>query len=164
MKYILLITSVLSLWSCGDKMDYPNHIGDLEADESLDAKGFKPCTEEQIYQYYNFGENIQYIGEKRAIINTFKNEFKPSKASHINGYITIRFVVNCMGQSGRFRVKTLDTNYKPIELDAALTNQILTITKGLEGWKPAKRENLYFDYYQYLTFKITQGRIESILP
>jgi len=162
-KYIPWALICLSLMSCEDKTDYPNHVGNLSKDSSLDIRNFKPCNEGQIHQYYNFGENIQYKGEKRAIINTFKTVFK-NHNKQTNGYITIRFIVNCMGESGRFRVKTLDRDYKPVELDKTLVDDLLRITKGLDGWKPAIREEMYFDYYQYLTFKITNGQIESILP
>jgi len=163
MKYIIWSLLGLSFWSCQDNTGYPNHVGDIEKDSHLDSKDFKPCTDGQVYQYYNFGNNIQYKGEKRALINTFKREFK-NQSADINGYVTIRFIVNCMGETGRFRVKTLDGDYKPIDMNKSLVDQLLSITKNLDGWLPGASGDLHYDYYQYLTFKITEGQIKSILP
>lgn len=153
----------MGLLSCKEKNKYLDHVGDLAFNAKIDNKDFLPCSEKFILQYYNFGENIQYNGEKRAIINTFKQNYKPVKSKE-NVYVTIRFIVNCDGKTGRFRVKTMDMDYNAIVVDKNITNQLLSITKSLNGWKQGIRDGVHFDYYQYLTFKITNGAIESILP
>lgn len=168
MKSLLTLSLILSVWSCSNSNSnttkpYPNHVGDIEFNPELDSKEFSPCSEQHINQYYNFGSNIQYKGEKRALLNTFKEKYV-TKIRNVDGYITIRFVVNCLGETGRFRVKTLDQDYKPTTLDKETVDQILDITKSLDGWKAGEYEGAYFDYYQYLTFKLSAGQIESIIP
>ena len=48
----------------------------------------------------------------------------------------------------------MDQNYQETTFDNKLTDQILSITKSLKGWKSKKDNGSKFDYYQYLIFKI----------
>ena len=73
-------------------------------------------------------------------------------------------MVNCKGQTGRFRVEQLDMNYKPKKFDNEIVDSILSTTKSLDGWLPATYDNKEFDYYKYLTFKIVDNKIIDILP
>jgi len=76
----------------------------------------------------------------------------------------IRFVVNCNGKSDRFRILTVNYDYEPIEFDKNITSQLLNITKSLICWIPKSVNGKKVDYYQYLIFKIKDGKIDEILP
>lgn len=140
---------------------YPAHVGNLEFDDQLDGN-FKKCSNSS-YQYYNDSKGFQYKGEKLAIIRKLEKENIQSPTD-INGYITIRFVVNCEGKTGIFRIKQVDENYKEKELDKNLSDQLLDFTKNLVGWIPKEINGQKADYYQYLTFKIEHGKVSEILP
>lgn len=169
MKYIQYSILLFMVYGCKPNNNatepekYLDHVGDLTHDPELDSKDFHSCHEDLVNQYYAFGQNIQYKGEKRALMNSVYSQYN-GKAFNDTGYITIRFIVNCEGQSGRFRVKTLDNAYNPVELNTEMTAQLLSIVKGLDGWIPGMYEGKGYDYYQYLTFKIESGEITSILP
>jgi uncharacterized protein YfbU (UPF0304 family) len=167
----LLITVFFSvlLSACGNTQkvnhtSYSKQVGDIVFDKTLDDTAFKLCNEERIVQYYNFSKSVQYEGEKVRIINHFKQHFQPLLDISQTGYVTIRFIVNCEGKTGRFRVQEMDNNYQVISLDKALVTQILKLTKDLDGWIVGVYDNKKFDYYQYLTFKIKNGSIEEIMP
>jgi len=144
---------------------YPRHVGDITFDEAIDSKEFQLCDDdEEVRQYFNFGKGVQYKGEKLAIIEAFEANYKPVQGEKETGLIRIRFIVNCKGQTGRFRIIGMDTNYQKKDFDSRITNQLLSITKNLSGWKTMPDDLVPYDYYQYLIFKMENGQIKEILP
>jgi len=73
-------------------------------------------------------------------------------------------MVNCEGKTGRFRAEELDNNYEPKKFSSDLVNTLLSKTKSLNKWIPATYDDRKYDYYKYLTFKIVDNQIETILP
>ncbi|WP_282043462.1 hypothetical protein [Winogradskyella flava] len=141
-----------------------NVVGELFSDELLDSNDFKLCiSQERIVQYYGLGEKT-YKGEKQAIIDVFKSLYQPIDANRDSGWVRIRFVVNCEGISGRFRVLEMDNKYKTKKFDSHIIKQLLEITKKLDGWKAMKMRGYAVDYYQYLLFKIENGKLIEIMP
>lgn len=143
---------------------YPRQVGDIAFDPKVDDPNFKVCNESRAQQYYNFDKGLLYKGEKPAIVAHFNNGFKPSQKSTETGFVTIRFIVNCEGKTGWFRVLGIDHDYKPKKFSAGLVNQLLTLTKQLNGWIVGEYNGKTFDYYQYLTFKMENGRLIEIMP
>lgn len=146
---------------------YPNTVGDAAFDEKLDEAGFKKCGAGKnapfSFQYYHGTQQFGYKGEKIAIIEKLKKENIYSEKM-INGYITVRFLVNCEGKTGWFRLKHMNSDLKDIFLDEELENKLLKFTKSLNGWMPKEIEGLKVDYYQYLTYKIENGKVSEVLP
>lgn len=144
---------------------YPAHVGNIEFDEKIDDPNFKRCILDDRYafQYYNDSEGFQYKGEKLAIIEKLnKSDIHSDKNS--NGYITVKFLVNCQGMTGLFRVQQINNDYLEENLDNELKEKLLTFTKSLDGWMPKEIEGKKIDYYQYVTYKIVDGKISEILP
>ena len=110
----------------------PNFIGKIPSDPSLDTLNFKPCNEKML-PYYTFTSKSLYEGEKLKIVSHFSDNFK--KVSDETGYVTIRFIVNCHGETGRFRLIGLDENYQTKKISKSLTDQLLKLTMTLDGWK-----------------------------
>jgi hypothetical protein len=163
--WILIFTFTSCLQSCEqNKSNYLRHVGDIEFDSKIDNPNFKCChDEDRIKQYFNFGKGLQYKGEKYAIVQIFKDNYKPV-AINERGLIRIRFIVNCKGESGRFRIDAMDVNYNPSSFDERISDQILRITRGLDAWLPLSTKQGPQDYYQYLIFNIENGDIKEILP
>ena len=171
-KSFLAIILLLSIfWSCqtekkvNEKQEYLRWVGDIEQNEQIDKLEFKACNgNDKILQYFNLGEGPVYSGEKSRIINTFKTNYEQITDRKENGLIRIRFIVNCEGKSGRFRVLQSDYYYQEKEFDKEIVSQLLNITKGIENWEVYKRNEVPVDYYMYLIFKITNGQLTEILP
>jgi hypothetical protein len=51
-----------------------------------------------------------------------------------------------------------------MRLDEELENKLLKFTKSLDGWMPKEIKGLKVDYYQYLTYKIENGKVSEVLP
>ena len=166
---IYLILASLLILGCSNQSEstskaYLRWVGDIEHDSLTDGTNFELCNgDENVFQYFNIGEGLQYDGEKKAIRNIFSEKYKPVKINQ-SGWVRIRFIVNCKGKTNRFRIIGSDTNYQVMKFDNSITNQLLDITKGLEGWKILMRQENPIDYYQYLIFKIDKGQIVDILP
>ena len=139
-------------------------VDDIAEDQELDDSAFKICTtNEQIIQYFNDGNGIQYIGDKPAIDSIFYSSYQAIK-TNLSGFVRIRFIVNWSGETGRFRVLTSDLNYQANILPSDITKQLLNITKSMNGWQQKTWRDLNVDYYQYLIFKIEKGELTQILP
>ncbi|MCY0976316.1 hypothetical protein PGH12_11440 [Chryseobacterium wangxinyae] len=146
--------------------NYQSHVEDIVFDEKKDDPNFKRCDGNDLgIQYYSgpSSASIQYRGEKIAIIKNLE-KLKIGSSNSENGYITVRFLVNCEGRSGYFRVQEMDEKYKVIKYDKTFSDQLLSFTKNLGGWIPMKINGKNRDYYQYLTYKIENGKVSEILP
>jgi hypothetical protein len=58
----------------------------------------------------------------------------------------------------------MDNDYKEKVFNDPITNQLLKLTKELDGWIVGEHDRISYDYYQYLTFKIESGRLIEIMP
>ncbi|MFN0034073.1 MAG: hypothetical protein ACKVUS_03335 [Saprospiraceae bacterium] len=144
--------------------NYPNNVGDITPDPLLDDSTFRACRESNIPQYYSL-DVAGFDGEKPAIERYFKQNFKTEKGwAKENGYVTIRFVVNCNGLTGRFRVMEMGQDYLAKKFPPTLSDHLLQLCKQMKGWLPGKSESIPYDYYQYLTFTIANGEIARITP
>ncbi|AEW00085.1 hypothetical protein A4D02_28870 [Niastella koreensis] len=142
---------------------FPLNTGDLAFNAALDDPGFTVCNSKIVFQYYNTGS--YYKQHKREIEHYFKNSYKPVvDPAGGNGYLTIRFIINCSGQTGRFRVYELNTQYQPVKFDPRIASRLLKLTKELRGWQPAVYKDKNYDSYQYITFKLNKGGIACVLP
>lgn len=146
---------------------YPNTVGDIEFDGKLDDTDFKKCGAGKdapfSFQYYQGTKEFDYKGEKIAIVEKLKKENIYSKKK-IYGYITVRFLVNCEGKTGLFRLKAMNSDLKDEVLDEEVENKLLKFTKSLDGWQPKDIKGFKVDYYQYLTYKIENGKVSEVLP
>jgi hypothetical protein len=146
------------------KTIYPNMVGDIEFNKETDKENFELCYEKYISQYFNDSNGLEYEGGKGTIEKEFAEKYKSENIENESGLIRIRFVVNCKGETDRFRLISMDRNYNEKVFLKSITDQLLSITKNLKGWKVKKYEEKEIDYYQYLIFKIENGQLKEILP
>lgn len=143
---------------------YLRHVGDIKHDPILDGI-FEVCNEVLAVQYYAFGQNLPYEGDKYEIEKAFNGKYKTPENSNESGLVRIRFMVNCKGESGRFRMMAMDENYNEKIFDNKIADQLMEITKGLKGWRQMNGKNgKPRDYYVYLVFKIRDGEVVQIMP
>ncbi|UBZ06185.1 hypothetical protein LDL76_12545 [Salegentibacter mishustinae] len=164
-----ILIFILILCSCKREIkqgtDYLRWIGDIEQNDEIDKSEFTVCNgNDNILQYFNFRKGAVYNGEKSRIINFFNSKYKPVTGKNQDGFIRIRFIVNCQGIAGRYRILQSDENYQPQEFDEKITSQLIEITREIENWEVLEREDFPIDYYMYLVFKIDDGAITEILP
>lgn len=138
-------------------------VDDIVPDSLQDDTSFKICNnDEQIIQYFNNGKGVEYLGGKNAIDSLFFAKYQKVDTDK-SGMIRIRFVVNCSGETGRFRMLSADPNYEPTIFPNAITAQLLQITKSMNGWQTKTWKDMKIDYYQNLIFRIEQGQLTNII-
>jgi hypothetical protein len=139
------------------------NVGDIEPEAGRDDLTFVTCDPNHIYQYY--AANTSYEGEMPAIRRHFSTQLSyEGTAPEGDGYVTVRFVVNCKGKTGWFRLLEVNDKYERTRFDGALTKQLLRLTKDLNAWIPGRRDSVAVDTYYYLNFKIKQGKVTDIMP
>jgi hypothetical protein len=163
-----LLLSCLNL-SCGQSTErlqtnYPDNVGDIPFDKDLDDRSFKVCNESRTFQYYNSPKGFPFEGEKIKLTEIFEDAFRYKRFKNESGYVTIRFIVNCEGLTGRFRIQEMGSQFRQTKFDKNLLDALLQTTRNLKGWVIASNGVDNFDYYQYLTFKIEKGELIEILP
>ncbi|WP_184550770.1 hypothetical protein [Mucilaginibacter sp. FT3.2] len=140
----------------------PEQVGDIIFNPQTDQYNFKLCDKDNIYQYY--GLNTSYKGDIKALKKELfaKIKYQPQFTT-VNGSITIRFIVNCKGESGWFRVYQLDGSYQKIRFAPAFVKELSDAVKSLKGWIPGKLpDGTVADTYFYLYFKIVKGHLKDI--
>jgi hypothetical protein len=165
LKFTTILILLIFAMGCSPEDD--RNVGDIPFNEEWDDVNFKICDETDIQQYYvRYSSDTPpgYKGEKRGLEKIILNQYHYVPSEKENGYVSIRFIVNCEGKPGRFRTEEMDFDYKPVTFDKKITNQLLDIVKNLNDWIPRKRNGESLDFYQYLTFKIEKGQIVKILP
>lgn len=168
MRFFILL--LFWFYSCAQEsmivQKYPEQVGNIEYDPKLDKANFKTCLKEKyLFQYYNLENGFQYKGGYFELHKEIKENFRyVNNTEYESGYIVIRFLVNCQGETDRFRVQEIGLDYQPKKFNKELVNQLLTITKNLKGWNAGEFKGYKVDYYQYLTFVIGNGKIKAIKP
>lgn len=149
--------------SFAQKQTFPENVGDIPFDSLQDDPGFIVCNPKQVLQYYN--SNAYYKDHKKEILKYLLDNFSTQDSfQDQHGFLTIRFIINCNGNTGRFRIFEIDNNYQPIHFKEALSQQLLRLVKQLSGWQPAVYKEKVYDSYQYITFRIRNGKIISVSP
>jgi hypothetical protein len=139
-----------------------NRIFPIEYDTNLDSKELNICNKDIIPQYYRV--ETDYIGGKKAIgdelsplINDKEIEFDTK-----NGYISIRFIVNCKGEIGLFRTNEIDKNIKPTTFNNSNVQELKNIVSTLKNWDVKTKNGKTYDSYYFINFKIEKGIITDI--
>ena len=166
-KYITILILIIvgcnqSPKSTKEKLNYPNVVGDIEYNSELDGE-FERCDNFS-NQYYGINRGFGFKGEMSKIKEKLKVNFKLKKDNSQTGFVTIRFVVNCKGESGMFRIHSTDLLLNKFNFKKEVINQLIKETKKLKDWKIAEYNGNTYDYYQYLTYKLIHGEIVDIAP
>lgn len=163
----LFISTIMLFNGCTNQIEEKplRWLEDIRFDKQLDKKDFIVCDEDNVYQYFHLGNGVHYEGDKPAIINHFMENYDDSKVKKESGLIRVRFIVNCQGETDRFRMIQSDLSYKEKIFDAKITDQIMSLTKSMDKWELRQEENgNLLDYWQFLVFKIVDGKIKKITP
>ncbi|WP_108247332.1 hypothetical protein [Muricauda brasiliensis] len=151
-----LIAGLLSLWLY---FKFTQHVGDISFDGTVDSSDFELCGDYRVLQYYQVGTYFQ--GGKKAI----KEKLLPNVNADglpSNGLLTIRFVVNCHGETGYFRAHMIDSNLSRVEVPKQGLEHFGTLITKLDGWVPGKIQDDPMDSYAQIVFKIENGTITDI--
>lgn len=137
-------------------------VGDILPDPELDGD-FQNCNIGRLPQYYAYHDK-PFAKEKIHFERYIQSHYQVPEDVKESGLLRIRFIVNCKGESGRFRLLSMNENYKEIEFSPSISDQLLRLTKEYKEWRVLSYEGLESDYYFYVSFKIKKGKIKEVLP
>lgn len=151
--------------------DYPHRIGFIPKNKAININpDFKVCNNQFVVDYYNrSGNNTNdvpagYIGGPKAIKKRIAKQYPDLDLKNESGMLTIRFIINCKAEIGRFEILENDLNYQPKQFDPEVKEQLFNFTKDLKNWRANYLMDEYRDCAMYLTYKLKNGEIIAILP
>ncbi len=159
MKYIdyfvyLTIVAVIILASI-IYFSFKTKVGRIDKKEIIDqGTYFEPCTS-NIQEYY--GTDAGYKAERYGIRKVISEPINQLDFPNISGLIVVRFVINCKNEIGYFRIKTVDQDYKKVEISTDLQKKIIAIIQQLNDWNGKNEDS----YYQ-IQIKLKNGKVEDI--
>lgn len=139
-----------------------NKIEPIIYDETIDKFELSLCDENKIHQYYMVSTG--YNGGKRAIKNKLFPLINKNRTSFNagNGNVAIRFVVNCNGEIGLFRVKAVDKNLKTTDFNKTNLEYLISLVSQLDNWNVETKNDKKYDSYYFINFKIKNGYITDV--
>jgi hypothetical protein len=137
----------------------------IDPSATLDkGSDFKLCNPEpQIYDYYNSYPPGGFLKGKNEMASIISSRIDKKKLLQESGYFTLRFVVNCNGEAGRFVTEETSLDFEKKKFHRETANHLYDIVKGLGQWRPVTLDKPV-DGYFYITFKLEDGELKEILP
>lgn len=136
---------------------FTNEVGNITANSKIDNPNFK--TKGHIYQYYQSG--AKYKGERKAFRDVLiKHRFDITSVQ--NGWITVRFIVNHVGLTDRFRFFCINQDYTSLQLSKNEKQELLKAVQSLQKWEVGKVDGKSVDSYYQITLKIENAKITDI--
>lgn len=176
MRHILVLLTIISiLSSCMSnekdalpiQMDekpikvYSHDLGDIPHDPALDSDSFRLCDPGRTMQGRS---RLRYPGGREELEKVCLAQFQEDPDfESFTGYVTVRFMMNCKHETGRFRSLSVGLDFSPIDCPAELKDHLIHITRGLDEWKKSDRHGEQAEYSKYINFKIENGRIQHVL-
>ena len=123
------------------------------------------CAKSQLAVY--FGVDGKYPRSSTTLVEE-ANLFLRGKNQRYtgSGYVTFRFVVDCAGyRQPKTEVLQTDAAYRKTHFRKELVNELYNFLKTLTSWRMATLPNgSSTNYYTYLTFKISNGKVVAVIP
>ena len=137
-------------------------VGAIEFDQKIDNPDFLVCDEYNIEEYYQV--NPKYKEGIRSIQDFFADHLdKLNERVESDGYITIRFVINCEGRTDRFRAFFVNVNYETDTGNELLKKELIRLVSAMEPWTPGEYDGKRYDAYQLIKFRLVDKQIVDIL-
>lgn len=139
----------------------------IRPDELAQPNGFQVCS--NCFTQAFFATNPGRSARRYELLQLVAKHYQPVALPGQSGLLRIGFVVNCQGESGRYELRGLDTDYCPKIFDTRITGQLLTFCRNhvatdatlREPNQPGDRPN---DVAVLLTFRLIDGRVTDLLP
>lgn len=143
---------------------------ELSCTKSIDKPDFEALKKERTFQrchVYGLRSNLpagkDYEGGGKAIEDYFYTQYKKPKDIRESGFITLRFIINCEGESGEFETLEMDANYKSYNFDTGISEQLVQLGKKMDEWIPLELDSEVYDQRKIINFSIQNGAIKAIM-
>jgi len=138
------------------------HIGYLDPSYPDASENFKRCNDKLPIGFFHSSAPAIYKGGKPAFSNYILSNFSKNTYND-NGFLNLRFLINCKGKIGDIEINELNTDYEISSLNSELVNELSKLTFRKENWNSIETLDKR-DTYMYIIYKIENGEITEILP
>ena len=149
-----------------NKEKYPNRIGHIDPENALYTTGFELCGEGNLTGQYSSSAPHIYKNSKYTFRKYIQQNYS-NKEYTDNGYLNLRFQVNCHGNVGNVEVNQLNEEYEKVQMNSDLVEQLIALTIQENNWQVRYHPDdstKTFNQYMYLLYKIENGNVTEILP
>ena len=134
----------------------------LDAISQADTLCF-PILSKRFNNYHQHAAK-NYIGGKYALREYFMSNYKEiTKSESNNGYIFVKFVLNCNAVPLGFQTEIMSLDFRPANLDERISSQLVTLLKNIKKWKATEIDNSKYDTRLMIGFKIENGKLTEII-
>ncbi len=165
---LLLISGIMYLFFANPSQinevqpKYPDYVGEIYIDKATRTTGFSLCKDEnKPHGFYSSAAPHIYKKNKLAFKEFIAQQYQ-NRNRDDNGYLNLRFHINCRDETGNLIINELNADLEPSNLNATLVEQLVDLSMRSENWRTANHPTL--NYYMYLIFKIENGNVTEILP
>ena len=145
---------------------YKNYIGYIDQNNSLLNNKFKLCGDGFIQKTYNGAGLEAYYISKKHFRDQVVEKFNKKNKYNDSGYLNFRFLVNCEGNAGWFEIIEMNLDLVESPLNKNLVYELLAFTSNSKHWNilKYKKDNTPYNYYNYISYRIENGKITEIIP
>lgn len=140
---------------------YSQSVGDIPFDPKTDNPKFQLCNPDWVWQGYQ----LKTMMDETALTvdRDFKRKFTPMPEwKEENGIIRVRFIVNCNGQSDRYRLLELGFDLKEKQFSEGLRAHVLKVAREMQ-WPVRRAQQQTVDYYHYFSIRIVEGQLKDVI-
>lgn len=138
-------------------------VGAISFDPTQDDPRFRLCDEHHIAQSYQV--NPTYPAGTGALQHRLHTAFTAHpRYPRATGTVTVRFLISCTGEMGRFRVYEVDTGYRPTTFPPEIVRSLLLAVRSLGRWQAGTYQHHTYDSYKFLSFRLQAGQLVTIFP
>ncbi len=144
---------------------YKKYIGYIDQEKALLNDKYKLCGDAYIQRTYNGAAlDAYYINKKHFRDEAFAN-FNTNTYTD-NGYLNLRFLVNCEGHAGWFEIIEMNLDLEEQKLNLDLVKALLNFTAQSKHWNILSytKTGEAYNYYNYVSYRIENGKIIEIIP
>ena len=123
------------------------------------------CAKAPFVPYFSVGGKYPRSSETLAAEATAFLRRKNQRYAG-SGYVTFRFVVDCAGyRQPKTQVLQTDANYQATHFRKELVAELYAYLQTLKDWRTVTTSNgMLANYFTYLTFKISNGKVVAVIP
>ncbi|WP_208178362.1 hypothetical protein [Hymenobacter negativus] len=123
------------------------------------------CAKSPFVPYFSVGGKYPRSSETLAAEATAFLQRRNQRYSG-SGYVTFRFVVDCAGyRLPKTQVLQTNANYQATHFRKELVNELYAYLQTLKDWRTVTTSNgMLANYFTYLTFKISNGKVVAVIP
>ena len=147
-----------------DAFDIPivhHDLSYIPFDPQLDDINFTVCDSNGIVSGRSY---LKYASGRSQLIDDIQSNYEFKQAfADFDGFVIVRFLMNCKGEYGRYRSQSLHLDFTPQEAPEGLNEHLMDVIKGLDNWTKLLTREPQTEYSKYINLKISDGQIEHVL-